>query len=943
MNNHKSRASHRASFTSFLRCRSSRSLHRALLCAVLTLAASLAIASPSSAASFGIETFEVEATGPAAEPVVQAGSHPFSLTTNINFTHHEFENEFGEVFLIPEKDPKDIEVNLPQGFVVNPNATATRCTGAEIVQEGGCPNSSAVGIVVARTSFFPQAPSPIFNMVPPPGAPAELAFNLGGTGAVVNLVGGVRTGGDYGLSAEVTGITQKLSVDGATVTLWGDPSAESHDKQRGNCDYFSGKGKVAEEEEEREREINEKGSTNPNRTFFCAVPRTKTPFLTMPSACSGAVFGTARADSWQEPGAFTPVTASTVGIGPVTGCSRLGFQPSVEVAPQPAAAAPEQPIGLDVDVKIPQEESIAGLAEANLKQAVVSLPAGVAISPSAANGLSACSEEQIALHSSTSGHCPAASKIGSAEVITPLLRQPLKGAVYLAQQERNPFGSLLAMYLVVEGSGVVVKLAGHVEADPVTGQLTTTFDNNPELPFSDLKVSIFGGARAPLISPSSCGTYTSTTGLTPWSATPTVTATSAFSVTGGCTSSFKPAVTAGTSANQAGGSGAFSTTISRGDGERRLNRISERLPVGLIGDLKGVPRCAEAQANAGTCPSTTLIGHVSTAAGPGADPVYVGGNVFLTEPYAGAPFGLSIVVHAAAGPFDLGIVVVRAKIEVDRHTAAVSVLSDPLPTILKGIPLDVRSVQVNVDRAGFIRNPTGCKHLTIGSEIESTDGAHSNGSVPFQAANCERLGFAPKLTVRSQARISRSDGAYLEVRVTTHSGQSNIAKVHTQIPRQLPSRLTTLQKACRERVFNANPSSCPAESVIGQASAVTPILNQSLQGPVYIVSHAGASFPDVVAVLQGEGITYELVGNTDIKHGITYSTFNAVPDVPVSMFDLVLPRGPHSIFGAIATPCGQKLRIPTTLTSQSGKQTFEQAPIGVNGCHKKQAKKRKKS
>jgi hypothetical protein len=918
--------------------------------AVALLAATALLGSTADAAPFAIEKFEAKAQGPSGEPASQAGSHPFALTTNLTFSHHEFTNEFGETYLLPEQDPKDVEVNLPAGMVVNPNATTVRCAAAEIVREGGCPNAAAVGEVVAHLSFFPEAPSPVYNMVPPPGVPAELAFNLAGTGAVVSLLGGVRTASDYGLSATVTGISQKLAVEGATVTLWGDPSAEAHDRERGLCGYSGGHAKVVEEEEEREREISEKGQPNPNRTYFCAVPRTETPFLTMPSACSAELLATARADSWQAFGDYTDLVSSSTPIGPVSGCGQLPFTPSVEVEPVPGTVVPEQPLGLNVDIKVPQEESVTSLAEADVEQTVVTLPEGVAVSPSAANGLAACTdapepgrpEGQIALHSSAPVECPDASKIGSVEVLTPLLKEPLKGAMYLAQQEANPFGSLLALYLVAEGSGVSIKLAGEVTPNPVTGQLTTTFSNTPQLPFSDLKVSFYGGPRAPLIAPPGCGGYVTTTRLTPWSGGAAVSADDVFAVGARCTSPFAPSVTAGTGANVAGGRSSFSTAVARGDGEKRLGRIDERLPVGLLGDIKSVPRCGEPQAAQGACPATSQIGRVTTTAGPGSDPVSVSGVAYLTSSYKGAPFGLSVVVQAAAGPFNLGTVVVRARVEVDQHTAAVIVRSDPLPTILKGIPLDVRAVEVDVNRPGFILDPTGCAHKSVEVGVESTDGTYFTHQAPFQAADCERLGFGPAFTAATKATISRSGGAYLRVQVATKAGQSNIAKVHTQIPGALPARLSTLQKSCTEQAFAANPSTCPATSVIGTASAVTPILTAKLSGPVYIVSHAGAAFPDVVALLQGEGITYQLVGNTDIKKGVTYSTFNAVPDVPVSLFEMELPRGSHSIFGAISSPCGKGLVMPTTITAQNGKQVVKKVKIAVSGCPRRRTRKRKR-
>src|SRR4029077_11255562 len=444
--------------------------------------------------------------------------------------------------------------------------------------------------------------------------------------------------------------------------------------------------------------------------------------------------------------------------------------------------------------------------------------------------------------------------------------------VYVAEQDNNPFGSLLAIYVAINDpqTGVVVKLAGHVEANSVTGRLRTTFEQNPQLPFEDLKLDFFGGARSSLKTPDACGTYTTRTDLRPWTSpeAPDVTPSSNFEIDHGCgAQGFAPSFAAGTSNNQAGGFGPLTMTFSRGDSEQDFKGLEETLHEGLLAKLAGVPLCGETQATTGTCPEASQIGTVTVGAGAGPDPVYVSGKVYLTGPYNGGPFGEVVVVPAIAGPFNLGDVVVRGSIRINPNTAQASVLSDPFPTILDGIPLQVKTVNVTIDRAGFTFNPTNCSALSVTGTLASTQGTTDAVSSPFQAANCTTLPFKPGFAASTAGKTRKASGASLTVKVTskggpqTGGGEANIAKVRVTLPKQLPARLTTLQKACTEAQFNTNPAGCPEASLVGTATAITPVLANPVSGPAYLVSHGGAAFPDLVFILQGEGIVLYLDGN----------------------------------------------------------------------------------
>ena len=520
---------------------------------------------------------------------------------------------------------------------------------------------------------------------------------------------------------------------------------------------------------------------------------------------------------------------------------------------------------------------------------------------------------EAALFSTAPAGCPDAAKVGTVQITTPLLAHPLDGGVYLATQNANPFSSLLALYIVARDpiSGVLVKLAGRVTPDPYDRPPDDDVSKTPAAAVRRPQAALLRRRARAASTPPRCGTYTTTASFSPWSDGAPANPSASFAIAGGANGSpcpnplpFAPSLQAGSTNLQAGAFTPLTTTVSREDGNQNLAGVTLHLPPGLLGMLSSVTRCGEPQAALGTCSAASLIGHVVASVGLGPNPYTVaGGQVFITDAYKGAPFGLSIAEPAKAGPFDLGsgpcdCVVVRAKIDVDPHTSALTVTSDPLPTILQGIPLQLKHVNVTVDRPGFSFNPTNCGPLAITATLAGELGAIAQASSAFRAANCATLPFKPRFTALTQGKTSKAKGASLHVKVASARGQANIAKVRVDLPKQLPSRLTTLQKACVDRVFNADPAACPAASVVGTATAITPVLRGALSGPAYLVSHGGAAFPDLEIVLQGEGVTLILDGGTNIKHGVTSSTFAAVPDAPVSTFDLVLPEGPHSVLAA---------------------------------------------
>ena len=682
-----------------------------------------------SAGGFGIAGFSGQSVNDTGGRETQAGAHP-DISTTIDFNTVPG----GPEGVISDGNVKDVQVELPPGLVGNPNATP-QCTAPEIRGKGAlapplCPPETQVGVVDLSVGYGWQAPryydrAPVYNMEPPPGVPAQFAFNVAGVVVPINAT--VRPGGDYGVIANVSDISQTLPTVGSRLTLWGVPADPSHFGQR--YDFRT-----------------------QNRGIKSTAPRV--PFITAPTACPASPFVTRmRAASWAAPNDVKHATfeADLDGQPIITeNCAVLKFDPSLSLSTD-SPAKRGAPTGITVKVGIPQNENPDGLATAHLKKAVVTLPEGMVVNPSSASGLGSCTLQDIGLNSAAEPRCSDSSKIGSVQVETPLLREPLTGAVYLAAQHDNPFDSTLAIYLAVKGPGVMIKLPGLIETDPHTGRVTTTFDSNPQLPFDLLTVRLKTGPRAPLSLPTTCGPATTTAVLTPWSGTAPVTVQSTFQVSADGNGApcpamgFNPKFTAGMANPAAGKDSSFTLGFSRTDEDQQLAGVSVDMPKGLLGRIAGVTQCASAAAEAGTCGEGSRIGSVTTSAGAGSNPFSLPGRAYLTGPYKGGPFGLSIVVPAVAGPFDLGTVVVRAAITVDPITAQLRVVSDPFPTILEGIPLQVRSVRVDVDRPGFMFNPTDCTATNIAASLVSTSNTVAPVSSRFQVGDCSSLALKPNL------------------------------------------------------------------------------------------------------------------------------------------------------------------------------------------------------
>jgi hypothetical protein len=1001
--------------------------------------------------SFGPNYFLADIAGSNGTAETQAGGHPYALSTRIDMNaairETAAETRFGVLGDTTVQDVRDVFFDLPLGFVGTARATP-QCTFAQLGSAAGCPADTQVGYIRTEPAYEnASVQSPMYNMIPEYGYPAEFGFVdlLHGTHALSASI--VPTPAGYVLRVSIRELSQIL-LESMSVVFYGDPAAR-----------------------DRAREQDTPYATN----------AADVPLFTNPADCAGEPLETTlHMDSWQHPGSYnadgSPDLADPNWVSvssespPVTGCGALQFHPTLAIAPEPEHARADEPAGYEVDLRVPQSEGTEELATPPLQTAVLTLPAGVSISPGVGSGLAGCQEtgpEGLEPESSAPGHCPAESTVGEAEVATPLLPAacggagqagcrpgespaPLQGRIYLAQptcggagqpactEAAAETGGVFALYVEASSvaSGVHLKLKGSVEVggegregghhnDLAPGQVRVTIAQAPQLPLSELKLHFYGGPRALLANPQTCGTFTTTAELEPWShepapgeaqGTPDVTLEPAFEIAGGCGGGFAPALSAGTVTPRAGAYSPLTVTFSRQDGEQDLAGARITLPPGLLGKVAGVPECPEAAASEGTCGSVasgSRIGTVNVASGAGSEPAWQAGSIYLTGPTSlqaigasaaasaasnVAPFGLSIVVPASIGPFNLGNVVVRAAIEIDPNTAQMTIVTGPLPQMVDGVPLRLKTVSLAIERAGFIFSPTDCDHLAVTGTVSGVaasggQGATAAVSSPFAAQGCKQLAFKPKLTVSTSGKTSIEGGASLKVKLTMPAastagagaagsavtgspsssatgGEANLAKLKIDLPAHLPSRLSTLQQACRVRTFEANPAACPAASKVGYAVVNTPVFPVPLTGPAIFISHGDEAFPSMILELQGDGVRIELVGETNVESGVSSTTFQTLPDVPIDTLELTLGEGPYSALDANGNLCslkktvtvhrrialerdGRRLRrggrlvyvtrkvketqsatlaMPTAFVAQNGAQLKQTTQVAITGC-----------
>lgn len=874
------------------------------------LVAALALAAPAQA-EFGIASFSSKMLGPdGTTEVTQAGTHPTTFVTTFNLITRT--NSRGGP--IPFENPKDVRVELPTGLYGNPQATPL-CSMADFGNDR-CSEQTAVGSNDAtytnagRPNLFTFT-SPVYNVVPPDGVVARFAFRILAVDVILDMR--VNSDGRYNLQTDIKDLSQATAVSRNRLTLYGVPA-----------------------------DLNGPGGTPGGGT--------RVPLLTLGSECGPQQPAKLGVTSWDHPNTWVTAEYAPPAI---TGCDGAAF--AANMAFQPRSPRAGGPSGYDVRLAVPQSSSADALATPPVRRVVATLPEGVVVSPSNATGLVGCTDEQAALRSLDEPACPAASRIGSVSIDTPLLSEPLTGGLFLGKplSMSAQSGEMLRIFFAAQAQGVTIKQEGRITPDPVTGRLRAVFDSAPQMPFSRLTLSFNDGPGAPLTNPRTCGTYTTTTDVTSW-AGQTSTTQDSFQITqsadgGACAPlGFAPSFVAGLANPTAGGSAAFMLGFGRTDGEQDLGDLSVDLPAGVMGMVAQAELCDDAAAAAGTCGEASRVGSVQVAAGPGTNPFQLAGRgVYLTGPYKGGAFGLSIVVPALAGPFDLGTVVVRSAIHVDRQTAALRIVTDPFPTILEGIPLRMRQVRVSIDKPGFMVNPTSCSEKRIAATLRSAEGASANVGSRFQAAGCRSLPYTPKLGLRVGARgRTRHDiTTPLQATLTMPRGQANNRSVTVKLPKTLNSRMRVIQDACTLEQFAAQT----CERSVGTAVARTPVLREPVSGKLYFVRNPARRIPDLMVRLKGAGreagVEIDLTGKVTIPRDLSLRTaFDTIPDVPIDSFQLNLVAGRQGAIGTVGDFCKAATRRQTVadlgFRAHSGVLKQVRQRIAVDGCPSGRAARR---
>jgi hypothetical protein len=884
--------------------RATGSLMGILIVAITVSTALAALSAPAAMASFGVEESNFEAgtcvnasctyasvKANPEEAFTQAAGHPpYGITT------FEFKHQTGLMGEEPEGSVKNVRVDLPPGLAGNPEALP-QCS-LEAFQNNSCAADTQVGsneLVVFDGAGNLTVTGAVYNLEPQPGIPLDFGIHVAVEPLVslhIYLEGHVSWSSDYHEYFEIKNIPKEGEVLGAKVPLSVLKSKLTFNGRAGSGD-----------------------------------------FLTIPSVCSNTTTSHLEVESWEGQVSRTQ-THTPEGV---SDCDKVPFKPTATVKAETAQS--DETDGASTEVKVPQQLGGEEINTADIQDARVTLPEGMTLNPAAARGLQACTAAQIAIGSTNPVSCPAASAIGTVAIETDLPPGSLTGTLYLA----SPNGATITeppyqIYLDAESVyGVSVRLKGSVTPNPSTGRLEVTFAENPQLPFSSLTLKAKGGAQAPLANPLACTSAPTEALFIPYSGSAAAVSSTPFAATG-CASPlpFSLAQSTVDSSSNAGAYTSYTLSLARNDGQQYLSQIATTLPEGLLGAIPSVPLCGEPQASQGTCSATSQIGTASVTAGAGPQPYPFSGPVYLTGPYDGAPYGLSIAVPAAAGPFDLGsgpcnCVLTRAALTVNPYTTRVTA-SGSLPTIVKGVPLRLRTLSVALNRPNFLFNPTSCAPLATESTLTSTMGATTALPSALQVGNCNALAFKPTFKLASDGHASKSQGASLQATLTQPAHQANIHSVATQLPVQFAIRQSTLKYACPEATFAAALSDCPRNSKVGSATVTTPVLPGALTGHAYLVSHGGAAFPDLDLVLDDGGVQVILVGNNVVSKGLLDTTFAAIPDAPVATFALNLEMGPNSALAANGNLCAKALVVPTTITAQSGTQFKQSTRVSVSGC-----------
>ena len=914
----------------------------------------------------GATGFRVEALEAGGAPDLRAASHPYEMTTTVELNRAPEPGSGAS-----DGDLQNLEIELPPGLIENPSAVAKcgrqafaehRVSPFEASLSGeSCPVASQVGVVALETSYAGGSVRyfGLFNLEPPPGTPAQIGFApFGDPVTFTPVIRGAE--GEYGVTLGLRNLPQFTDVLGFKITVWGSPWDVSHNAERGNC-------------------LNE---TDPSEPWGkCSVGRPlRYPveaYLTLPGNCSAPLVFRARAAAWQRPGMVGAAFESSDEGSPyrLEGCETLGPDFFETASALPTSEVATSASGLEFALTLASEGLIKPelLAPSQARSARLILPEGMTINPSLGVGLEGCTPQQFESETASTppgAGCPNGAKIGTVSVESPLFEEPLGGSLYLAEPYDNPAGSMVALYMVVKSPqrGVIVKVAGGIVADSRTGQLVTTFENLPQLPYSRFTVSFRQGRRAPLITPSQCGTYFTQTTLVPWAnAANSRFDGSRFQIDGSCPSGpapFSPVDQAGSLNPNAGSYSPFYLHLERNDGEAEITSYSATLPPGLLGRISGIPACSDADIAAArlttgleeerhpSCPLASEIGHTTAGYGVGGVLAYAPGKLYLAGPYHGAPLSIVAIDSALVGPFDLGTVVIRSAIEVDQRSARVSIdssASDPIPHILNGIPLHLRDIRVYISRPEFTVNPTNCTPSSVtatltGSIAPFTDpkGASSTVATPYRPLFCSSLPFRPQLSLTLRGGVRRGDFPALTAIVRARRGDANIGSAVVTLPPSEFLEQRHIGKTCPKAKIEIED--CPSGAIYGSAEAITPLLESPMKGPVYLGTGYGHLLPELVTVLHGRGFRIVVEGEISSAHGGLRGTFVGLPDAPLTSFKMSLHGGRRGLLVNSANVCTAPAPAKAKFIGQSNLGVRFETPLAVahrgQVCRKRPAKRR---
>jgi hypothetical protein len=962
---------------------------------VLLAFAALLLGAPAASAAFGplpgAAGFDVTATARDGSPEDKAGTHPYRLTTTIAL------NKAG---IYADGDIREIRIDRPPGLIENPTVVG-QCRVAQFntprvspfqtsLSGESCPDRSQVGTIEVQSSYGGGQTRTfgLFNLVPPPGFSAL----LGAAPFGMPLTFAQRVSSDegsYQLSLAASEVSQLLGVSALKLRTWGNPWLVGHDSERGNClneidppNYF---GTDAQLEREPQTTPTSPPYYEPG-TCSIGDPRVFPPlaYLTLPTACGSPPVSALSVSSWQAPGAIARTSVyhddsgQPLGLG---GCDRSDLQREAGSA-RPSSDRASSASGLDFDLDLDQHTLLDNVTEtgrliegvrapSQVRDAVVRMPLGMTINPSLAAGLGVCIPAQYqreSEHSPPGEGCPNDAKIGELTVQSPVMDKPISGSLFLAAPYDNPFGSLLGLYLVAKDPerGVMIKLAGKVIPNLASGQLTATFEKLPQLPYSHFNVHFREGQRSPLATPASCGTYATAIDLVPWlypelSFGREVPFALTSGIGGGpcppALAPFTPAAESGTANRNAGSRSPFYLHLTRSDAEQEITSYSATLPKGLLGAIAGVPFCPEAAIQAASrnggfaetanpsCPPASKIGHTTAGYGLGSVLAYAPGGLYLAGPYHGSPLSIVAVDSATVGPFDLGVIIVRSAIRIDPRTAEISIDSagsDPIPHIIKGIPLHLRDIRIYIDRPQFMVNPTSCERFATTSTLNGSglsfatpaDDSTARVANPFQVSFCSSLDFKPKLTLRLGGGTRRGAFPSLKATVTPRAADAGIGKAVVTLPPSLFLEQGHIDTICSRPQSAA--SKCPAGSIYGRARALTPLLDEPLEGPVYLRASEN-KLPDLVAELHGRGIRIDVLGRIDSRNGGMRATYDVLPDAPVSKFVLTLRGGRRGLLANSDNAC-KSFAAKVRMLGHNNSETRSSVPVINPRC--KQGKKR---